>query len=120
MNSQTYFRLVSVSSVWFFKLCKYWLSSRVDNSKIDIELRHLSRASVYDLILHGESVGGRHRLEETFLFTRIHVDSHLPFKTEAEVDDGDESEDNSPDHTASTHGTSCLKSSSWKIDVSRN
>ena len=119
-NVHTYLRLVGVRSIRFFKLCKYWLSPRVDNSKIDIELRHLARASIYDLVLHGQSVGGWHRLEETLLFAGLHVDSHLPLQTEDEVGDGGESPDSSPGHTASTHGTSCLKSNRWKIDVSRN
>ena len=103
MNVHTYFRLVGMRSVGFFKLCKYRLSLRVDNSKIDIELRHLPGASIYDLVLHGESVGGRNWLEETFLLARVHVDSHLPLQTEGEVGEDGESQDNSPGHTASTH-----------------
>ena len=103
MNDHTYFRLVGVRSIGFFKLCKDRLSLRVDNSKIDIELCHLTGPSIYDLILHCESVGGRDGLEETFLLARVHVDGHLPLQTEGEVEEGGESQDYSPGHNASTH-----------------
>ena len=80
---------MGVRTIRLFEFCEDWLTLRVDNPEVDVKFCRLSGAPVYDLVLHGEAVLGRDRLEETFLLARLNMDGHLSLQAESEVRESD-------------------------------
>ena len=67
----------SVSSVRLLELSKQRLPLGVHQPEADIQLRHLARAPVDDLVLHSDRVTLGDVFEEALLLPRVNIDCHL-------------------------------------------